>query len=97
VPDHDNLTLKEIWNWVAAIDAEVGGAPRLEVRDPNRRPLKERLHALENDRATAQAAHAATEALKEVQRRGWGTAHTIALTLFAACSLTIGILGLVLN
>ena len=30
-------------------------------------------------------------------RHGWSLAHTIALTLFAATSLTLGILGLILN
>ena len=101
MPDHDRRTLEELQAWVAAIDAEVGGAPRLEVRDPKRLPLKDRLHALENDRATAEAARAATETLKAIQqqgwRHGWSLAHTIALTLFAATSLTLGILGLILN
>jgi len=97
VPDHETSTLKELQLRVAAIDAEVGGAPRLDVRDPNRLPLNRRLHDLENDRASALAAQALKEMQERSWRHGWSLTHTIVLLVFAVVTLTLNTLGLILK
>lgn len=42
--------VKRIEEVTDSIDAEVGGAPRLTLRDPKRLSLRDRVHEVENDR-----------------------------------------------
>lgn len=45
---------------------EIGGVPEQLGRNPQRRSIRVRLHEIENDRSTAQAAAAAVAAAKEL-------------------------------
>lgn len=79
-----------------AMDAELGGVPRREARDPKRVSLRDRVHAIENDRVTAVAAKAAVDALiesrQDAKARGWGIYQKTGLFIFAGGAFIMGIL-----
>lgn len=77
--------LKELRDDVDACVAEIGRVPTVASRG-NRKSVSDRLHDLENDRATALAAQAALEASRDARRHAWSTWEKALLFAFAAAT-----------
>lgn len=56
--------LEEMKKNIRDVVTEIGGVPDSEFREPDRRTIRWRIHMLETDRTTAQAAQAAVDAAK---------------------------------
>ena len=72
---------------VTAIMVEIGGVPDPEFRDPDRKSIRKRLHALENDRAVEKA-------IRNSYDRAWSRWQKIALFAIALAGFVVALLGL---
>ncbi len=84
--------LSEATQTIDAIEHELGGAPKVELRREERRTIRGRLHELENDKAAASIAHAALQAAEAARGRSWSTAQKATVFVIGIVTAVLTIL-----
>lgn len=85
--------LADLGRTVAALEYEVGGAPKVAMRG-SRKSMRDRLHDLETDREAARAARVALEAATTIRQAAWTRGEKVALFVFAAVAAGASLLRL---